>query len=62
MGANTKSRGARRSGKLGAVFRLARWLPTLAFVAVFADGGDLTYLACAAAFSIWPAIEPVRYE
>jgi len=47
--------------KLGAVFRLARWLPTLAFVAVFADGGDLTYLACAAAFSIWPAIEPVRY-
>jgi hypothetical protein len=58
----TKARGYLRRGNVEAAFRYARWAPTLAFLSVYAAGGDFSYLSCAAAFSIWPTLRSVNYS
>jgi hypothetical protein len=57
MSTNTKPSGIRRRGSVQAAFVAARWAPALAFLTVFAEYGDLSYLACAAAVSMWPAFK-----
>jgi len=60
MRKNTKSNSARRWGALDVALAVVKWMPAAAFLVVFADNGDLSYLSCAAASVIFPTLKAAR--